>query len=171
MKNDLSDQQLVFIRQQLGREPRGIVGIAASSKGGVPLVLKMRSLVDDKPFPTLYWLSSKDLHKAIAHIETSGAVKQLEQRIQEDEGFRHSYLNNHKNYVRQRWQAMTAADKSRLETLGFSDLFHRYGIGGIAQWDKVRCLHMQYAHHLAADNVIGQWMDETFDLQALTING
>lgn len=168
--HSISDQQLALIRQQLGREPRGIVGIAASTKEGVPLVLKMRSLVDDKPFPTLYWLSSKDLHKAIGQIETNGVVKQLEQHIQDDEVFRSSYLNNHKQYVEERWQAMSDEDKSRIDALGFTDLFHRYGIGGIAQWDKVRCLHMQYAHHLAVDNVVGQWMDEKFGLKELIIN-
>ena len=168
--NDISEQQLALIRQQLGREPRGIVGICATTNGGVPLVLQMRSLVDDKPFPTLYWLSSKDLHKAIGQIETNGFVKQIEQRIQDDEVFRSSYLINQKDYVKQRWQAMSSEDKSRIEALGFTDLFHRYGIGGISQWDKVRCLHMQYAHHLAADNVVGQWMDETFGLKELTIN-
>ena len=168
--SDITDQQRAIIKQQLGREPRGIAAITASSKEGIPLVLQMRSLVDDKPFPTLYWLSSKDLYKAISQIETNGAVKHLEQRIEEDQLFRESYLGNQKAYVAQRWQAMTDNDKSRIDALGFTDLFHRYGIGGIAQWDKIRCLHMQYAHHLAADNVVGQWMDDNFGLNALTIN-
>ena len=166
----ITEQQLALIKQQLGREPRGIVTIAASNSSGIPLVLQMRSLVDDKPFPTLYWLSSKDLHKAIGQIETQGVVKQLEQRIQDDDAFRNRYLDNQKDYVERRWQAMTSVDKLRIEALGFTELFHRYGIGGIAQWDKVRCLHMQYAHHLAADNVVGQWLDENFGLNELSIN-
>lgn len=167
--NNISSEQFDLIRQQLGREPRGLVAIVASNDQGIPLVLQMRSLVDDTPFPTLYWLSSKDLHKAIGQIETKGFVKEVEQRIQDDEDFRDRYLANQKSYVEQRWLAMHPDDKARIETLGFTKLFHNYGIGGISQWNKVRCLHMQYAHHLAAENVVGQWMDEAFSLNQLSI--
>ena len=38
------------------------------------------------------------------------------------------------------------------------------GIGGISNWDQVRCLHTQYAHHLSGDNVIGQWLDREYDV-------
>ncbi|MGB0466885.1 MAG: DUF501 domain-containing protein [Pontibacterium sp.] len=157
-------QQLEIIEQQLGREPRGLVGVAVASEKGIPLVLQMRSLVADQPFPTLYWLSSKDLHHAIAEIETAGWVKQIEAEIEQDETLRTAFLQNQKDYVALRWSLMRDDDKTRIEALGFTDLFHKYGIGGIAQWDKVRCLHMQYAHHLAASNVIGARLDEEFGL-------
>jgi hypothetical protein len=60
---------------------------------------------------------------------------------------------------------MDARDRARIDALGFTDLYARYGIGGIAQWDKVRCLHMQYAHHLVGDNLVGAWMDQEFGLR------
>ena len=165
----LSDTQLQIITEQLGRKPRGIIRIAAESKSGIPLALQMRSLVDDQPFPTLYWLSSKTLHKAIGKIETQGWVKTIEQRLQEDDELRAQFLQNQQAYVQSRWQKMLPEDKQRIEALGFSHLFDQYGIGGIMQWDKVRCLHMQYAHHLAEENVIGQLLDEEFQLNELTI--
>jgi hypothetical protein len=130
----------------------------------------MRSLVDDKPFPTLYWLSSKTLCKAIGRIETGGWVKEIEQRLQEESELREAYLANQQAYIKKRWQAMLAEDKQRIEESGFTDLFNHCGIGGIAQWDKVRCLHMQYAHHLVDGNVIGALMDKTFSLNQLSIN-
>ena len=65
-------QQLTIIEQQLGRPPRGLVGIAHQTADGIPVVLQMRSLVDDQPFPTLYWLCSRDLHRALAQIEDQG---------------------------------------------------------------------------------------------------
>lgn len=166
----LTEQQLEIIRHQLGREPRGIVKIAAQTADGIPTVLQTRSLVNDKPFPTMFWLCSKDLHKAIAEIETSGWTKLIEERIQQDEELRLTFYGNHQLYVSNRWQAMAPKDKERLEALGFIKLFDQYGIGGISQWDKVRCLHMQYAHHLCGDNVIGQLMDQQFELNKLVIN-
>ncbi len=164
----ISPEALHRIRQQLGREPRGIVRIAVE-RSGIPLVLQMRSLVDDKPFPTLYWLSSKSLYKAIAQIETDGYVKALEQQLQQDEALRQRLLADQQAYVDQRWQLMDPDDRQRIDQRGFTELFHRYGIGGITQWDKVRCLHMHYAHHLVAGNVIGGLMDQVFQLDALAI--
>ena len=80
----LTAQQEQIIEQQLGRKPRGIVDIAYATKSGVPVLLRMRSLVDDQPFPTLYWLCAKDLHRAIARLETEGWVKRLEEEVAEE---------------------------------------------------------------------------------------
>jgi len=162
-------QQLELIEQQLGRKPRGLAGVAVATDSGIPLVLQMRSLVEDQPFPTLFWLSSKDLYQAIAEIETSGWVKQIEAELEQNEDLRAAYLANQLSYVELRWALMRDEDKARIEELGFSDLFNQYGIGGIRQWDKVRCLHMQYAHHLTDGNVIGARLDEEFGLNTLAI--
>ncbi len=165
----ITTDQLQIIETQLGRKPRGIVDIAYATPAGVPVVLQMRSLVDDQPFPTLYWLCSKDLYRAIARLETEGLVKQLEDELAEDEDFRRHYLENHRDYVRRRWQLMQAEDRARIDELGFSPLFERYGIGGIAQWDKVRCLHMHYAHYLCGDNVIGERIEQQYRLKELQL--
>lgn len=166
----VSEQQLAVIAEQIGREPKGLINVAVENPEGVPLVLQMRSLLDDVPFPTLYWLSSKDLCKAIGQIEGQGWVKEVESRLQADEELRDAYLQNQKDYVARRWELMLPEDKQRIAELGFSELFERYGIGGISQWDKVRCLHMQYAHHLAEGNVIGALMDQEFELNKRRYN-
>ena len=164
----LTPNQLSIIEQQLGRKPRGLVRIAAFSKD-IPLVLQMRSLIEDKPFPTLYWLSSKTLNKAIGQIEGQGWVKTIERRLMEDESLRNIFLANQQSYTDSRWNKVAPKDKTRIATLGFTELFKQYGIGGITEWQKVRCLHMQYAHHLAEKNIIGELMDEEFGLNKLEI--
>jgi hypothetical protein len=169
MITTLTPTQLDMIARQLGREPRGLVGIAHQTADGIPTVLQIRSLVDKRPFPTLFWLCSKDLYRAIAEIETSGWVKQIELEIQQNETLREAFRLNHVSYVAQRWQLMHPQDREQIEQLGFTHLFEQYGIGGISQWDKVRCLHMQYAHHLCGENVIGQRMDAEFGLNNLKI--
>jgi len=166
----LTQAQSDLIERQLGRKPRGVVRIAHQTPAGIPTVLQMRSLVDQRPFPTLYWLCSRDLYRAIAEIETSGWVKQIERELQQDEALRDAYRKNHEAYVAQRWQLMDPADRDCIERLGFTRLFEQYGIGGISQWDRVRCLHMQYAHHLCGENVIGQRMDAEFGLNELAIS-
>jgi hypothetical protein len=165
----LDTKTLDLISQQLGRTPRGIRTIAAQSAHGIPLVLEMESLVDDKPFPTLYWLCSKSLCKEIGRIETTGWVKDIEERLQNEPDLRARFLDDQKSYITKRWQRMSEQHQQRIQELGFERIFKDYGIGGIAQLDKVRCLHMQYAHHLVDGNIIGQLLDEQFDLQSLPI--
>ncbi|MBT3436518.1 MAG: DUF501 domain-containing protein [Oceanospirillaceae bacterium] len=162
--------QLTLIEQQLGRSPRGLISVASSSNNGVPLALKMHPLVDNKPFPTLYWLCSKDLHKAINQLETGGLVKQLEQRLKDDEDWMAAYQANQREYVAQRWANCTPQEVEQLNQLGFAPLFDSYGIGGLRDWQQIRCLHMHYAHHLCGNNVIGQWLDQHYGLNELAIS-
>lgn len=153
--------ELEYLQQQLGKRPDGAIAIAAKSATGVPLVLQMRAW-HKQPFPTLYWLVSKDLHRAIAKLETQGLVKQLEQRLQLDEALMQAYQADHKAYVARRWELMLEQDKLQLTEQGQLGLFDTYGIGGIANWQQIRCLHMQYAQHLVMGNCIGDILDKEF---------
>ena len=167
--SSLSDVDLELIEKQLGRTPRGIVEVSSRSTSGVPLVLKMRSWVGSAPFPTLFWLSSKDLHKAINTIETSGYVKALELRIQNDENFKQELLGDQQRYKALRDKNLLEEDRLALAQAGLLDTFAGFGIGGIKQWDKVRCLHMHYAYHLVEGCMVGRILDEEFALNKLVI--
>ena len=157
-------RQLAIIAEQLGRTPRGIQALAATDGEGTPLVLRMASIVDGKPFPTLYWLSSERLKVEISHLEAAGVIKSLEARLQEDPAFLAAYHESHRDYVAQRWQHMSAEQQDDAERRGYTALLRERGIGGIGNWDQVRCLHTQYAHHLCGHNVIGQWLDAEYGI-------
>lgn len=159
--------QLAIVKEQIGREPRGIAAVAVANPQGVPLVLQMRSLVNEEPFPTLYWLSSRDLSREISRIEMTGWIKRFEEELAEDAELRAAFHQQQQAYVDRRWQLMDPSDKARLKALGHEEMFNTVGIGGISSWDKVRCLHMQYAHHLADDNLVGQRLDSEFKLNEL----
>ena len=167
MTNTLSQRDIDIITTQLGRTPSGISAIAHYSPNGTPQVLEMETWVFDQPFPTLYWLSSKAIDKALAKIESHGVVKELEQRIKEDEDLRAAHHASHRDYIARRWKVMSDEHKAIIERKGFKPLFEKLGIGGIANWDQVRCLHMQYAHHLAGDNVIGRILDKEYGMKAI----
>jgi len=155
-------RQLAIITQQLGRAPRGTEAVAATDGDGTPLVLRMAPIVDGTPFPTLYWLSSERLKVEISHIEAAGVIKQLETRLQQDPDFLAAYHRSHEQYVAARWAFMSAAQRAEVARRGYTDVLSERGIGGIANWDQVRCLHTQYAHHLCGENVIGQWLDANY---------
>lgn len=161
-----TERQLAVIAEQLGRAPLGIQAVAATDGQGTPLVLRMESIVDDKPFPTLYWLCSEQLKVELSRIEARGVIKQLEARLQEDADFLAAYRQSHEDYVARRWHHMREEHRQQAELRGYTRLFRERGIGGIANWDQVRCLHTQYAHHLCGDNVIGQWLDAEYGIIA-----
>ena len=50
------------IKTLLGREPRGLEAVETVDCQGTPSVIRVASLVDDKPFPTMYWLVDKQLN-------------------------------------------------------------------------------------------------------------
>lgn len=157
-------RQLEIIARQLGRAPRGIEALAATDGTGTPLVLRMAPIVDGKPFPTLYWLSSELLKVELSRIEAAGVIKSLETLVQQDEDFRALYHASHRDYIDTRWRLMSAAQRSEVERLGYTDIMRQRGIGGIGNHDQIRCLHTQYAHHLCGNNLIGQWLDEHYGI-------
>ncbi|MEQ5800749.1 DUF501 domain-containing protein [Halomonas sp. H10-9-1] len=160
--NPPDPRQLAIITEQLGRAPRGIEAVAATDGEGTPLVLRMAPIVAGKPFPTLYWLSSERLKVVISRIEADGAIKRLETRLQEEPEWLAAYHASHRDYVAARWGHMSETQKAEVIRLGYDGVLTERGIGGIANWDQVRCLHTQYAHHLCGNNVIGRWMDAEY---------
>ena len=163
----LTPELIARIEAQIGRAPKAMQAVSATDSQGTPLVVRMYSIVDKKPFPTLYWMTSELLKKEISHIEASGVIKQLEERLKDDEEFLKAYHASHQDYVDQRLRYLSDEDKAFAEQAGFIEILQQKGIGGIANWNTVRCLHTQYAHHLAGFNIVGQWMDEEFGIADL----
>ncbi|TFH88276.1 DUF501 domain-containing protein [Billgrantia azerbaijanica] len=155
-------RQLALIAEQLGRPPRGIEAVAAVDGEDTPLVLRMAPIVDGQPFPTLYWLCDTRLKIALSRIEAAGVIKRLETRLGDDPAFLAAYHDSHRDYVAARWHHMSAAQRAEVARLGYDEVLRTRGIGGIGNWDQVRCLHTQYAHHLCGANVIGQWLDSEY---------
>ena len=126
---------------------------------GHPLVLKCYPLRRDRepaePFPTLFWLACGEVARQIARLEYDGGVRAIEARIADDAGLRARVLADHATYVVERWELLTVADRARAESGGVAGALRDRGIGGIANRDSVKCLHLHYAHHLARGTAIG----------------
>ena len=144
----------------LGRQPRGLEEIAVARADGQPMVIRVASLVDDKPFPTLYWLIDPDLCYRIDQVEATGLIKQLQLRIDGDPELQCSMRDEHQAYIKLREDYMTPEIRQRLAALGFDKVFDSKGIGGIADFSRIRCLHTWYGAHLVAPNTVGRLLDE-----------
>jgi len=162
----VSREDFEVLKQQLGRVPRGVLNVETRCPSGHPQVIKvyplLRSTERVEPFPTLFWLTCPNLVKQLSSLEHRGWIARLERQLQEDKAFRASYHDDHVRYRDLRWQSLNEQDRALLLAKGWAGSDR--GIGGIADWDHIKCLHLHYAHHLARRNVIGRWLDTRFSL-------
>jgi len=144
------------IAAQIGRAPRGLLGVPVRCSYGYPQVLRVRPVLGEEPFPTVYWLSCPHLVRAIDRLEAEGWIPRLERRMAGDARLRAAMNEAHGRYVRERWATLAAEERARLEALGRSLGLHERGIGGIADRRWLKCLHLHVAHELADGNPIGR---------------
>ena len=156
----ISESDLVVIEALLGREPRGLEAVAVRDKEGVPMVLRVAPLVNDKPFPTMFWLIDKRLNYAIDQVEAKGLIAQLQVRVDASDELQAQMAADHQEHIALRLSLMSDDDKARIQTLGFAEVLSTRGIGGIADFQRIRCLHTYYASHLVSPNTVGALLDE-----------
>ena len=108
-----------------------------------------------EPFPTLYWLTCPYLSKEVDHLEAAGSVKRLEHRLQNDPSLRAAMVAAHVDYRDKRQALLGDHERHKLLQSGRMAALSERGIGGIADWDTLKCLHLHVAHALAGKNPIG----------------
>lgn len=156
----ITPQVTARVAALLGREPRGLEEVAVQHPDGQPMVIRVASLVDDKPFPTMFWLLDPGLCYRIDRVEATGLIKQLQGRIDADPALLGSMREDHRAHIRLRDELMTPDVRQRLSELGYADVFISKGIGGIADFSRIRCLHTWYAAHLVVPNTVGKLLDQ-----------
>ena len=143
----------------LGREPRGLREVILGEEGE-PSVIRVASLVDDKPFPTLYWLVDPTLNLRIDRAEAGGLIAVLQSRVDAESDLRESMGADHAAYISRRRGFCTDEELARIDALGYTSVLKEKGIGGIGDPARIRCLHTWYAAHLVVPNTIGRLLDE-----------
>jgi hypothetical protein len=133
----MDDREVVAA--QLDREPRSPVEVVARCHLGLPVVIAVPPHLDDgTPFPTRFWLTCPLASRRIGRIESTGGVRQMERRIEEDDRFAEAHRAAMAAYAAER-DALIEKDRHRHDPTG--------GVGGATA--GVKCLHAHYAHHLA----------------------
>ncbi len=124
------------IAAQLGREPRGVAGVAHRCPCGNPdTVATDPRLPDGTPFPTTYYLTCPRLTGAVSTLEASGLMRDMTDRLGTDTELASAYRAAHEAYLLQRQQRADVP-----EIAGIS-------AGGMPM--RVKCLHALVAHSLA----------------------
>jgi hypothetical protein len=162
----LSSEIIEQVAVLLGRPPRGLEAIAVAGPAGEPRVIRVASLVEDKPFPTLFWLIDPALCYRIDQVEATGLIAQFQQCIDADPELRRGMREDHRAHIILREAFMSAAVRQRLQALNFSGALAGRGIGGIANFTRIRCLHTWYGAHLVVPNTVGRMLDDWWSQQS-----
>ena len=128
---------IAAVSEQLGREARGVVGIAARAADGSPAVVATAPrLPDGSPFPTFYYLCHPEAVAAASRLEAAGVMNEFNDLLASDEAVREQYQRAHEQFI---------ADRDSVgevpEVAGVSS-------GGMPT--RVKCLHALMGHALAA---------------------
>ncbi len=156
----LCDKTIAEVAKLIGREPRGLKSVEVFNDSGEPSVIRVSSLVDQKPFPTLFWLVDKSLVYKIDQFEAFGLINTLQQRVNLDASLREAMWRDNHNHIILRESYMTDAELTQLNAMGYLEMLRKRGIGGISNRSRVRCLHSWYAAHLVKGNTIGAMLDQ-----------
>ncbi len=77
-----SDADLQVLEEQLGRVPRGVVGIAARCVCGKPTVVATAPRLEDgTPFPTTFYLTSPGAVRACSTLEATKVMEEFNQDL------------------------------------------------------------------------------------------
>lgn len=142
---------VAVITAQLGREPRGVLDVAARCPSGHPAVVSTEPrLADGTPFPTLYYVTCPRLSGAIGTLEASGLMTAMTQRLVEDADLAAQYLRAHESYLAER------------EAIEHVDQIDGISAGGMPT--RVKCLHVLVGHALAKGPGVNPFGDEAVEL-------
>ena len=132
-----TERDLAAVQDQLGRTPRGVLGVAHRCPCGNPdVVATAPRLADGTPFPTFYYLTCPRATGAVSTLESQGVMRAMQARLAVEEDLAAGYRQAHADYVAAR-EAVEAVP----ELAGVS-------AGGMP--DRVKCLHVLVGHALAA---------------------
>ena len=168
----VSEEDLSMLQAQLGRRPSGVLKVEAYCPAGHPQVIRYYPLSLSQagkvlsPFPTLYWLTCRSLIRQVSEFESHGWIGKIEEIIRADPAFRTQYHDNHRQYRRERWKTLLPRHREVVVEKGWEKVYRETGIGGIRGRDFVKCLHLQFAHHVGASNIVGKFLQDESSLQA-----
>ena len=141
--NEATPADLETLSSQLGRIPRGVVGIAARCECGRPAVVATAPRLEDgSPFPTTFYLTLPSLVRALSTLEASGKMADYQRLLSEDKTLAAAYRRAHLAYIADRKCVGQAAGIGEVPEIA------TVSAGGMP--DRVKCLHALVGHALAA---------------------
>jgi len=133
----VTEADLAVLHAQLGRDARGVVGVAARCVCGNPTVVATAPrLPDGTPFPTFYYLTHPAATAAMSRLEAEHVMRELQDELAADEQLQEGHRRAHEAYL---------ADRAL-----YGDVPEIDGVSAGGMPTRVKCLHALAGHALAA---------------------
>jgi hypothetical protein len=146
----IAEGDVAAVAAQLGRPPRSIHAVAHRCPCGNPDVVATEPRLDDgTPFPTTFYLTCPRAASLIGTLEASGLMREMTDRLSQDDELAAAYLHAHRSYL-----AARAEIGEVPEIAGVS-------AGGMP--DRVKCLHVLAGQALAQGAGTNPLGDEVLD--------
>jgi hypothetical protein len=151
VREPATDADLAAVAAQLGRTPRGTRAVAHRCPCGLPDVVETTPrLADGTPFPTLFYLTCPRAVAGCSRLESAGVMREMAQRLADDPELAQQYLAAHHDYL------------DRRGAIGAVPEIDGISAGGMP--GRVKCLHVQIGHALAAGPGVNPFGDEVLEL-------
>src|SRR5699024_12747332 len=99
MITECTEADFAILEEQLGRMPRGVVGIAARSASGEPRVVATAPRLEDgTPFPTTFYLTHPASVAECARLEASRIMAARTTELSAAEAHAGAYAAAHRAY-------------------------------------------------------------------------
>lgn len=145
-----TDEDLAAAARQLGRPVRAVAGVGHRCPCGEPDVLVTEPrLADGTPFPTTFYATCPRLTGAVSTLEAEGLMREMTDRLADDEALAAAYAAAHADYLARR---AALADVPEIEGVS---------AGGMPR--RVKCLHVLAAHSLATGPGVNPLGDEVLE--------
>ncbi|HKM18356.1 MAG: DUF501 domain-containing protein [Firmicutes bacterium] len=158
----VTEEDYKIIANQLGREPRGVLGVALRCEYGYPQVIVNRPIIGQMEevtvFPTSLWLTCPYLCKLISKLESIGLIGTLQMRIANDQELAELVKRDHEAHAQFRTSLVPDEVLQSLSRKYPNEyqVIITTGVGGTRSPDGVKCLHAHFADYLVTGtNQIG----------------
>lgn len=177
-----SQEDEAVVSMQLGRKPKGVIGVVQRCPDGYPQVVVTHPLpqaVDGSPdgsacgvggakgtqdgqvFPTLFWLTCPMLVRAIGRLEAAGWIRRIGEELQADPQAAVELAAAHVASARIRRDLVAGCMEGVRLRDAERDVLERSGVAGTREGGQtasgVKCLHAHYADYLArGENPVGR---------------
>ncbi len=142
-----SAEDLQVMREQLGRDMRGVISIARRCGCGRPAVVRTAPRLEDgTPFPTSLYLTLPWLTLELSRIEATGEMAELTERLEQDAELAATYRAAHERYI------------ARRDEIGYCEEVAHVSAGGMPT--RVKCLHALAGQALAEGPGVNLVADE-----------
>jgi hypothetical protein len=164
------------VERQIGRRPRGLLGVESRCAWGYPVAISVAPLVAERrgrgprePFPTTFWLTCPILVEQASRMESEGLIARLEDEAAADPALAARIAADHARYAAARVALLSPADREEARRRGLLPVLERSGVGGVREPRSVKCLHAHLAHHRArGGNAVAEAMEARGGLRECT---